>query len=104
VEYQVKFVVLPVELFETLVDRMEDEFDLRAIREAEKEPLYDQKEAQEYIFMNPVERERRDLGWTKKDLSKRHPLTIMGHDRCCMPIAPSLGAYWHRTGNGGCVG
>jgi ribosome-binding protein aMBF1 (putative translation factor) len=68
---KVKFVVLPVELFETLLDRLEDESDIRAIRHAEQEPLYDQKEAEEYIFMNPVKRERLDRGWTQKDLADR---------------------------------
>jgi ribosome-binding protein aMBF1 (putative translation factor) len=68
---KVKFVVLPIELFETLLDRLEDEADIRAIREAEQEPLYDQKEAEEYIFMNPVKRERLDRGWTQKDLADR---------------------------------
>jgi len=68
---KVKFVVLPIELFETLLDRLEDESDIRAIREADKEPLYDQKEAEEYIFMNPVKRERLDRGWTQRDLADR---------------------------------
>lgn len=68
---KVKFVVLPIELFETLLDRLEDESDIRAIRETEKEPLYDQKEAEEYIFMNPVKRERLDRGWTQSDLADR---------------------------------
>ncbi|HUT72780.1 MAG TPA: helix-turn-helix transcriptional regulator [Desulfatiglandales bacterium] len=68
---KVKFVVLPVEVFETLLDRLEDESDLRAIREAQKEPLYDQREAEDYIFMNPVKRERLDRGWTQKDLAQR---------------------------------
>ena len=68
---KVKFVVLPVELFETLLDRLEDESDIRAIRDAGQEPLYDQKEAEEYIFMNPVKRERLDRGWTQKDLADR---------------------------------
>jgi ribosome-binding protein aMBF1 (putative translation factor) len=68
---KVKFVVLPIELFETLLDRLEDEADIRAIREAEQETLYDQKEAEEYIFMNPVKRERLDRGWTQKDLADR---------------------------------
>ena len=68
---KVKFVVLPVEVFENILDRLEDESDLRAIREANKEPLYDQKEAEEYIFMNPVKRERLDRGWTQKDLAER---------------------------------
>ena len=68
---KVKFVVLPIELFETLLDRLEDESDIRAIREADKETLYDQKEAEEYIFMNPVKRERLDRGWTQRDLADR---------------------------------
>ncbi len=64
-----KFVVLPVKLFEAILDRIEDESDLRAIREAKKDPLYEQKEAEEYIFMNPVKRERLERGWTQKDLA-----------------------------------
>ncbi len=68
---KVKFVVLPVELFESLLDRLEDSSDLRSIREAKKEPLYEQEEAEEYIFMNPVKRERLERGWTQLDLSKR---------------------------------
>jgi len=68
---KVKFVVLPVELFETLLDRLEDESDIRAIRDADQEPLYNQKEAEEYIFMNPVKRERLERGWTQKDLADR---------------------------------
>jgi ribosome-binding protein aMBF1 (putative translation factor) len=68
---KVKFVVLPIKLFETLLDRLEDESDIRAIRDAEQEPLYDQKEAEEYIFMNSVKRERLDRGWTQRDLAER---------------------------------
>ena len=68
---KVKFVVLPIELFEALLDRLEDASDIRAIREAEQEPLHDQTEAEEYIFMNPVKRERLDRGWTQKDLADR---------------------------------
>ncbi len=64
-----KFVVLPVKLFEAILDRLEDEFDLRVIREARKDPLYEQEEAEEYIFMNPVKRERLERGWTQKDLA-----------------------------------
>jgi transcriptional regulator with XRE-family HTH domain len=33
--------------------------------------LYDQKEAEEYIFMNPVKRERLERGWTQRDLADR---------------------------------
>lgn len=68
---KVKFVVLPVKLFESLINRLDDESDLQAIREAQKEPLYTQKDAEEYIFMNPVKRERLDRGWTQKDLADR---------------------------------
>jgi ribosome-binding protein aMBF1 (putative translation factor) len=68
---KVKFVVLPIELFEKILDRLEDESDLHAIREAKKEPLYDQKEAEEYIFMNPVKRERLEPGWTQEDLAEK---------------------------------
>ena len=64
-----KFVVLPVKLFEAMLDRLEDESDLRSIREAYKEPLYDQDDAEEYIFMNPVKRERLERGWTQKHLA-----------------------------------
>ncbi len=68
---KVKFVVLPVKLFETLLDRLEEEDDLRAIREAHSEPLYDQEEAENYIFMNPVKRERFEKGWTQDELARR---------------------------------
>jgi ribosome-binding protein aMBF1 (putative translation factor) len=50
---------------------MEEESDLRDIREARNEPLYDQKEAEEYIFMNPVKRERMERGWTQEELARR---------------------------------
>ena len=68
---KVKFVVLPIDLFENILDRLEDESDLQAIREAKKEPLFDQKDAEEFIFMNPVKRERLDRGWTQQDLAQR---------------------------------
>jgi ribosome-binding protein aMBF1 (putative translation factor) len=68
---EVKFVVLPIKLFQSLLDRLEDQSDLRAIREAKSEPLYDQEEAEDYIFMNPVKRERLDRGWTQQELARR---------------------------------
>ena len=68
---KVKFVVLPIDLFENILDCLEDESDRHAIRQARSEPLYDQKEAEEYIFMNPVKRERLDRGWTQEDLAQR---------------------------------
>ena len=68
---KVKFVVLPVKSFQTILDRIEDESDLRDIREARSEPLYDQNEAEDYIFMNPVKRERLERGWTQEELASR---------------------------------
>ena len=58
-------------MFENFLDWLEDESYIRAIRDAEQEPLYDQKEAEDYIFMNPVKRERLERGWTQKDLADR---------------------------------
>jgi ribosome-binding protein aMBF1 (putative translation factor) len=68
---KVKFVVLPVKSFQAMLDRIEDESDLRDIREAKSEPVYDQNEAEEYIFMNPVKRERTERGWTQEELARR---------------------------------
>ena len=68
---KVKFVVLPVNDFQALLDRLEDASDLRAIREAKMEPLYNQEEAEDYIFMNPVKRERLEKGWTQKELADK---------------------------------
>jgi len=68
---KVKFVVLPFKSFQTILDRIEDESDLRDIREAKSEPLYDQKETENYIFMNPVKRERLEKGWTQEKLASR---------------------------------
>ena len=68
---KVKFVVLPVEQFRALLAQIEDEADIQAIREASSEPVYDQEEAEDYIFMNPVRRERIQRGWTQRDLADR---------------------------------
>ena len=68
---KVKFVVLPLKSFHALLERLEDESDLRDIREAKDEPLYDQKEAEDYVFMNPVKRERVERGWTQKELADK---------------------------------
>ncbi|MBW1739376.1 MAG: helix-turn-helix transcriptional regulator [Deltaproteobacteria bacterium] len=56
---KVKFVVLPIKVFESLLDRLDEEYDLRAIREACNEPL------------NPVKRERLERGWTQEELARR---------------------------------
>jgi len=68
---KVKFVVLPIESFRSLLDQLEDKSDLQAIREANSEPLYGQEEAESYIFMNPVKRERLERGWTQQELARR---------------------------------
>ena len=68
---KVKFVMLPVKEFQAILDRIEDESDLHDIREAKSEPLYDQSEAEDYIFMNPVKRERLEKGWTQEELARR---------------------------------
>jgi ribosome-binding protein aMBF1 (putative translation factor) len=68
---KVKFVVLPLKSFHALLERLEDESDLRDIRNAKDEPLYDQKEAEDYIFMNPVKRERIERGWTQQELADK---------------------------------
>ena len=68
---EVKFVVLTIKSFQAILDRIEDESDLRDIREASSGPLYHQNEAEGYIFMNPVKRERLERGWTQKELALR---------------------------------
>ena len=68
---KVKFVVLPVEIFDSLLERLEDEADLHDLREASSDPVYEQSEAESYIFMNPVKRERLDKGWTQEELARR---------------------------------
>jgi transcriptional regulator with XRE-family HTH domain len=68
---KVKLVVLPVKSFQAMLDRIEDESDLRDIREAKSELVYDQNEAEAYIFMNPVKRERIERGWIQEELARR---------------------------------
>lgn len=83
---KVKFVVLPIELFETLMNRLDKENDLQALREARNEPIYDQEEAEHYIFMNPVKRERLEKGWTQEELARK------------LEVKQATVAKWERTG------
>ncbi len=83
---EVKFVVLPIDLFNTLLERLEDQADLRDIREARKEPLYIQEEAEAYIFMNPVKRERLEKGWTQQEFAEK------------IGVKQSTVAKWEREG------
>ena len=83
---EVKFVVLPIDLFNTLLERLEDQSDLRDIREARDEPLYIQEEAEAYIFMNPVKRERLEKGWTQQEFAGK------------LGVKQSTVAKWEREG------
>ena len=80
----IKFVVLPVAEFNRLLEKIDD--DSEAIWSASKEPLYDQQDAEDYIFMNPVKRERLERGWTQADLAHR------------MNVRQSTVAKWERQG------
>ena len=40
-------------------------------RNAHSDPLCDQKETEDYIFMNPVKWERLEKGWIRKELADR---------------------------------
>lgn len=80
----IKFIVLPVEEFNRLLERIDT--DSAAIPAASEEPLYDQKEAEDYIFMNPVKRERLEKGWTQADLAHK------------MNVRQSTIAKWERQG------
>jgi hypothetical protein len=53
---KVKFIVLPVEEFNRLIEKFDD--DSEAILSVSNEPLYDQQDAEDYIFMNPRLTER----------------------------------------------
>ncbi len=81
-----KFVVLSIVDFQALLDRLDDEADLRSIREAEAEPLFEQKEAEDYIFMNPVKRERLEKGWSQERLARK------------LGVKQSSVAKWEREG------
>jgi ribosome-binding protein aMBF1 (putative translation factor) len=83
---QIKYVVLPIEFYRDLLQRLEDQSDLRAIRNAQKDPLYSQEEAEAYIFMNPVKRERIEKGWTQAELAQK------------LNVKQSTVAKWERKG------
>ena len=83
---EVKFVVLPINLFNRLLERLEDQSDLRDIREAGDEPLYIQEEAETYIFMNPVKRERLEKKWTQQEFAEK------------VGVKQSTVAKWEREG------
>ncbi len=68
---KVKFVVLPINEFQSILERLKDDDDLRDIGNAGSDTLYDQEEAEDYIFMNPVKRERLERGWTQKELAQK---------------------------------
>ncbi len=68
---KIKFIVLPVDEFNRLLEKIEDDTDCDAIRSVATESLYDRKEAEDYIFMNPVKRERIERGWTQAELARR---------------------------------
>ncbi len=83
---KVKFVVLPIKIFHSIMSHIQDESDLKAIRDATNEPLYDQNEAEKYIFMNSVKRERMERGWTQKYLADK------------LGVKQSSIAKWERDG------
>ena len=83
---KVKFVVLPVDEFNRLIEIMGNDSDLEAIKLTSTEPLYDQEEAEDYIFMNPVKRERLEKGWTQSELARS------------MKVKQSTIAKWERRG------
>lgn len=57
--------------FKRLLEKISTDTDSEAIRSAAAEPLYDQEEAEDYIFMNPVKRERLEKGWTQAELARK---------------------------------
>ncbi len=68
---KIKFVVLPKDEFDRLLEKAGYNADSKAIQSASTESLYKQKEAEDYIFMNPVKRERLEKGWTQSELARR---------------------------------
>ena len=83
---KIKFVVLPVDEFNRLMEKVGKDADTEAIRSASAEPLYDQKEAEDYIFMNPVKRERIEKGWSQSQLARK------------LGVKQSTVAKWERKG------
>ena len=83
---EIKYVVLPIESYRDLLGRLEDQSDIKAIKNAQTEPLYAQEEAEEYIFMNPVKRERLEKRWTQAELALK------------LGVKQSTVAKWERKG------
>ena len=83
---EVKYVVLSIEFYRNLLERIEDKSDLEAIENAPNEPLFDQEEAEGYIFMNPVKRERLEKGWNQSELAHK------------LGVKQSTVAKWERKG------
>ena len=67
---KIKFIVIPVDEFNRLLEKFEDDTDCEAIRSVVTESLYHREEAEDYIFMNPVKRERIERGWTQAELAR----------------------------------
>ncbi|BBO88581.1 helix-turn-helix domain-containing protein [Desulfosarcina ovata] len=68
---KIKFIVLPIDEFNRLMEKYEIDADIEAVRSSATEPVYDREEAEGYIFLNPVKRERLERGWTQAELARR---------------------------------
>jgi ribosome-binding protein aMBF1 (putative translation factor) len=62
---------VPIDEFNRLLEKYEIDADIEAIRSSAAEPVYDREEAEDYIFLNPVKRERLERGWTQVELARK---------------------------------